>query len=233
MRSYLLAVSLAVTIFSGGVASAQSVPPNLSNLMPQYGGVKKTAQLLFYDQQFLTDCDSKFPDRKEAAAYFQAKGWQFLQSGDPNTAMKRFNQAWLLDSTNAGAYWGFGAVTGQRQQHDESLKYLLLSQRYDSTNKRLLVDIALSRLNRYSGNKQVTEVDQAIKELHLFLVDSMNTKQHVSAYANAYSHLAGAYTIKQDYAMAWKYVDLANQSVPRTVRDELWYKQLKRQSPRK
>ena len=233
MKNHLFAVTLVVTIFSGGVAFAQSTPLHLSNLLPKYGGVKKPAQLLFYDQQFLADCDSKFPNRIDAAAYFQAKGWQYLQSGDPNTAIKRFNQAWLLDSTNAGAYWGFGAVTGQRKHYDESLKYLLVAQRYGSTNKRLLVDMALARLNCYSQNKKIDEVDRAIADLRLFIADSIDVKVHVTAYASAYSHLAGAYTIKEDYAMAWKYVDLANQAVPQTVRNELWYKQLKKQSPRK
>ena len=151
--------------------AAQPATSSAINLLPRYGNAPKSAQLLRADAAFLAFCDKSFPTRKAAVAHVAARGWDFLRAGEVNTAIKRFNQAWLLDSTHAGAYWGFGAIMGQRQQAGESLKYLLLSQRYDSTNKQLLVDLALTRLNLYAETKQLAEVDRAIAGLRRYLAD--------------------------------------------------------------
>ena len=33
-----------------------------------------------------------------------------LKKNDTKTVMKRFNQAWLLNTNNPQAYWGFGII---------------------------------------------------------------------------------------------------------------------------
>ena len=120
---------------------------------------------------------------------------------------------------------------GQRQQAGESLKYLLLAQRYDSTNKQLLVDLALTRLHLYAETKQLAEVDRAVANLRRYLADSVAGR--LPARAQAYGHLAGTYTSKEECARAWECVRLANQTVPGTVRREPWYQQLQKKAPKR
>ena len=204
-----------------------------SNLLPMFGGLAKGPELRKADEDFLASCDTNFPSRPEASRQFAARGWEHMAANDPTTAIKRFNQAWLLDSTNASAHWGFGAISGQRNQFDESLRFLTLSQRYDSANPRILVDVALAHLNRYDTRKQTADLDAAIANLQLFLSASLDAKIHAPAYAEAYLKLGAAYTLKQDYAAAWKYVDLANDTQPGVAQKQPWMRELKKQAPRK
>ena len=76
-------------------------------------------------------------------------------------------------------------------------------------------------------------MDAAIANLQLFLSASLDAKIHAPAYAEAYLKLGAAYTLKQDYAAAWKYVDLANDTEPGVTRKQPWMHELKKQAPRK
>ncbi|MEM1058092.1 MAG: tetratricopeptide repeat protein [Verrucomicrobiota bacterium] len=51
------------------------------------------------------------PTSSDAAA---RQGFEALRQGDLETAMKRFNQAYLFNENSPIAFWGFGAVLGQR-----------------------------------------------------------------------------------------------------------------------
>lgn len=81
------------------------------------------------------------------------RGWQYYYRGDLSTAMKRFNQAWMLDRNNAQALWGFGVVTGQRALADEaqrahnlreSLRLLELAWALEPANGKLMGDVAFT-----------------------------------------------------------------------------------------
>ena len=50
-------------------------------------------------------------------------GWSFFQRGDIGTAIKRFNQAWLIDSTRYESYWGFAAAEGRLNNFETSKHY--------------------------------------------------------------------------------------------------------------
>ncbi|GAA3962292.1 hypothetical protein GCM10022407_06440 [Hymenobacter antarcticus] len=213
--------------------AAQTLPKSASNLLPRYGNMPKRSELLVADQELLNYCDQKFPGRPEAAKAFSARGWDYMRAQDPVTAIKRFNQAWLLDSTDAGAFWGFGVVMGQRQQYDESLGYFQTAYRLDGSNKRLLVDMATTRLELYAAKKEAGLLDGAIHDLQLFLADSMDAKTNALAYVNAYSKLGAAYTFKQDYASAWKYVYLVENILPGALKGQPWLRRLKKEAPRK
>lgn len=78
-------------------------------------------------------------------------GWQYFSSGDYDTAIKRFNQAWMFDHNNVEALWGFGLIMGQRATEEEPLKNLNESVRYltmatslEQNNERLINDLAYS-----------------------------------------------------------------------------------------
>ena len=40
-------------------------------------------------------------------------GWQYFYRDDLDTAMKRFNQAWMFDRDSIDALWGFGLITAK------------------------------------------------------------------------------------------------------------------------
>ena len=209
-------------------AMAQSGRDGSCNLLPQYGGVHKSKALRKVDEQFLTFCDQHFASRAEAATYHANKGWDFLRRADATTAIKRFNQAWLLDSTNAMAYWGFGAICGQRGEYTASLHYFQLTTKHDASNKRVLVDIGETLLRQFQLTRQPADLNNAVKSLQFFLADSHDS----SGNFEAYEKLMLAYLLQDDYANAWKCVDLATVLNPMGVQKWASLAKLRHQSPR-
>lgn len=78
-------------------------------------------------------------------------GWKYFYGGDPDVAMKRFNQAWMFDRKNPEAYWGFGLIMGQRAAQaepeknlQESIRFLDMARKLDEKNGRIVGDLAFS-----------------------------------------------------------------------------------------
>lgn len=116
-RAILVLVVLAMeTGFS--LAFAQDI-----NLQPKYGLLPKNEAQKTSDTKFLATIDEHYKgNRKKAAEDVSARGWQFLRQGNVSDAMKRFNQAWLIDSSNGSALWGMAAIQGSSGNLNESLK---------------------------------------------------------------------------------------------------------------
>jgi hypothetical protein len=85
------------------------------NTLPRYGSVPKTPALRKLDQQFVNSSLRQYHnDRRAASEGCVSQGWSHLYDSDLTTSMKRFNQAWLLDSTNCNVYYGFSACLSER-----------------------------------------------------------------------------------------------------------------------
>lgn len=82
------------------------------NLVPRYGYgyIEKSQELKSLDDKFIRDAIIQFSSKDSACKVYSKIGWQYFYKGDILTAMERFNQAWLLDSTNALEYFGFSAI---------------------------------------------------------------------------------------------------------------------------
>lgn len=95
------------------------------NLLPMYGApsVIKTADQKKADEEFISKVTTNGVSRDSAAVGFWAIGMKALGDGDKDTAMKRFNQSWLLDPECFLAYWGFGKVTYNFVNPQESLDF--------------------------------------------------------------------------------------------------------------
>ncbi|MBK0404967.1 hypothetical protein I5M27_18425 [Adhaeribacter sp. BT258] len=94
------------------------------NLLPMYGNIKKKPYQLKADKAFMDKADKDFSNRKEGSEHYSKLAWGYYERGDLATAMKRFNQSWLLDSMNCQPYWGFGNITGIQGKAQESNKLL-------------------------------------------------------------------------------------------------------------
>lgn len=81
------------------------------NLQPKYGGQAKNAAQLAADADFLASMDKLFNnDRAKAAEEIATRGWTLYRGGKPDDAMRRFNQAWLLNPENGSALWGMAVI---------------------------------------------------------------------------------------------------------------------------
>ena len=74
------------------------------NELPMYGGREKTPAMREADAQFVQDSTADGTSREAASREMAQLGWQYFYRNDFSTAMKRFNQAWLLDPNDPEAY---------------------------------------------------------------------------------------------------------------------------------
>jgi len=117
-----LILSILLTACLCACAAKPQTPPEDPDSLPKYGLLPRNAAQRAADDAFITETDQEFHgDRKKAAADIAGRGWYLLHQGDAATAMKRFNQAWLLDPENGSALWGMAALRGQAGKFTEAL----------------------------------------------------------------------------------------------------------------
>lgn len=113
------------------------------NLLPMYGGVNKSEREAVADSTYVRQVVKKCGSRDQAFIEAIDVAWNYYYNHDMATAMKRFNQAWLLDSTKGEVYWGFGSILATTKAPiDSSLKYLYIAQTKLPENERLKSSIA-------------------------------------------------------------------------------------------
>jgi len=109
MRRWLVAV-LTLTAMA---ANAAEYPPNEQ---PLYGGIAKPPAMIEADQHFIDDVLKMGLSRAQGSDKAVETGWTYLRQGDLADAMKRFNQAWLLDPDNGDAFHGFAVAVLERDR---------------------------------------------------------------------------------------------------------------------
>lgn len=120
------------------------------SLQPEYGRVEKTPQQKEFDSAFLKDIIQDIPDTLAASDKMAELGFQYLyERGDFITAMRRFNQAYLLNPENPDIYHGFGTIyfnlgasQEAREQYDKGLKM-------DPQHQEMLTDYGTTYLGDY------------------------------------------------------------------------------------
>ena len=120
-------------------------------------------------------------------------GWKYYYSGDLDTAIKRFNQAWMFDRENVDAFWGFGLIMGQRAGNEdteknlrESIKYLGIANTKTPKNARIMVDLAFSHtiLGDYLLNKKKNATGEFNTARVLFQQAEKLEPKYPSIYSN-------------------------------------------------
>ena len=76
-------------------------------LLPRYGHLAKTQEEIQSDSDYIRQIMAlpQFKSRREASNHIISLGFQYYYRPDFKTAMYRFNQAYLLDSTNTDIFW--------------------------------------------------------------------------------------------------------------------------------
>ncbi len=177
--------------------------PEGTNLIPMYGHIKKCRTLLELDKEFVSGCLRDFHSRDAAAKYYTNKGWDYFWKDDLSTAMKRFNQAWMLDSTSADVYWGFGDILGKQEKYEESIVMLERALQLKQTEAKIWVATAVSYNQLFFVTKDEKYLDKAIAY-------SRTAIQLEPNYANGYEELTVAYSYFIQKDSARKYLKITD-----------------------
>lgn len=194
----ILLVSL-FTLLSSLVLAQQAAAPKEAKYLPLYGqkalSDKDQKELV----QFVESCDASFGSRKEAVEFFSERAWEFVSSGNLDTAIYRFNLVQALDSQAVDSYWGLGVITFQRQDFPKAIEFLNKGLSLDSTQSILRVDLAIVKLSCYLKNMDCGTLEETDSLLQQALLQTPN-------YATAWMKRAQVAYLQEKYENAWAYL---------------------------
>ncbi|MBD1393147.1 hypothetical protein IDJ76_08555 [Mucilaginibacter sp. ZB1P21] len=203
---------LAILLVFFGCAQSQDCPENI-NKLPMYGklsNLKKCKEQIAFDNDFIALVDKQYKKREQGADHMVMRGWQYLRSQKLDTAMMRFNQAWLLDSTNYQIYWGYGDLLGMQKLFKQSIPYFEIALKINSKDAKLWQDVSTTYGNVFYETRDKKYLDLAINSLKKAIaLDPKNP--------NLYGQLTAAYSYVMQKDSAQKYLKLTDKLDPNAV----------------
>ncbi len=133
-----------------------------------------------------------------------AKGFEAIAEKDADTAVKRFNQAWLLKPEIAEIYWGLASAQSLRGKDADTLTLFSRARSLDPTNAELLTDLAFAEM-RYATHVARTS-QEGQKHLSIALEALSQATTANSKYELAYTNWALALAMLQRPQEAWEKV---------------------------
>jgi Tfp pilus assembly protein PilF len=221
--NYLLFTLIAclVTVFSFAQPSFESWEAESrtnKRLLPRYGLLKKTAAELKADSVYISDIMAmpQFKSRREASIHLIGLGFQYLYRPDYKTAMYRFNQAYLLDSTNTDIYWGYGVIYSNMGRFDLAREQFEMGLSIDSNNFHILTDMGTYFMQQYFMALQMPvndHIKDPQKEAENFMDSAMHYLNRSYGLDKKYIHtvykLSICHWAVANCTAAWKYYDEA------------------------
>jgi tetratricopeptide (TPR) repeat protein len=216
----------AAVILGAGVAGAQDGKAQDRNLLPKYGSLPKLKWQEESDKVFIAGMDKDFHgDRNKASMDMSARGWQYLAGGDLEDAMRRFNQAWLLNNSNGTALWGMAAVESSWGKSDESLKLFAEAEKFSGSEINFSVDYAKALGKAGIAQKDDAKLKDAFDRFeHIYEQAPQNTKN--------LQNWAMTLFFKERYSEAWAKVKLAEATPGKSEVDPRFVAALQARMPR-
>jgi len=106
------------------------------NKRPMYGEVLKSGEYQKADAEFIAECLEYFGTIDSALQAHLAFGWEHFCYNDLITSMKRFNQAWLLDTECPDVYFAFAALMEAQGNKKEAERFDKIGHEKDVTKER-------------------------------------------------------------------------------------------------
>lgn len=193
MTSHII-IHRAMVLMIAAVLAALSVPARAAgcpgNLIPMYEGVEKTGALAEADRKFRQAAADAGQTPQEGARHGVMLGWRYyVRDGDPATAMKRFNQAWLLDPENGDAYHGMAVMSLVLSERSAYADCPFTPERAEALFKKALDDDDVTP-GAYADYGRFLVISQHFSEAIAPLETAM---EHAPSHAQAKLHLAVAY----------------------------------------
>jgi tetratricopeptide (TPR) repeat protein len=195
------AVALSITL---NPAHAES---DGSEKLPMFGQpqIPRPENLKEADEAFIRDSTLRYGSRQAASNALAAQGWAAVRAKQGDMAMQRFNQAWLLNRKNYGAFWGFGAVLSERGKLAEAIEQLETARELaDDPAQRtaLLCDLGTVH-SEYAAR---IPVEKQLERAHHFVVANNRFTESLELnpkYAPSWREWAISLYAQERYSEAW------------------------------
>jgi Tfp pilus assembly protein PilF len=127
MHVTLKAIVLAQLLWLAGCA-VKAPPPSQARMdeAPMYGGVDRSAagELRASDEKLAAEATTAFGSPGKASQAWVEQGHRFYRADQLGMAMRRFNQAWLLNPDNPEVYAGFAAVLHDQRKFCQAMSMM-------------------------------------------------------------------------------------------------------------
>ncbi len=195
------------------VLSSTSVAQKLSgdpSLVPMYGGMDRQSDpvLKGADDALIEGTTKEFGSRNSASRRFTDAGFRYYFRNDLGTAMRRFNQGWLLDPNNPDVFYGFMAVLNDRDMHCDARQ--MAEKAFELGLEKSAETLADAGREYALCAMQDTTLDDSTKTAYTkrsseYFTEALILKPN-SPYV--YGHWASAAYRLGNYPAAWDYVAL-------------------------
>ena len=228
----LVITFIALTTFGQQITIAQWDEEAKTNirLIPKYGHATKTEAQIKSDQELIASALEKDSTHRKASDHLISLGFKYLYR-DIKTAMYRFNQAYLLDSTNTDIYWGFGAVYMTLGNYAKAEKQYLEGLAINPNNTHLLTDYGTYFMAQYYGLEPIDK-NGALTNLETAITYLLKSYALDSTDQNTTFKLSICYWNKGDCDNAWKYYDICKELGGQPITED-YTKDLKKKCKRK
>lgn len=135
MKYFRLVIITVFISFSACVGNAQQP----DNTRPMYGDVQKSEAFQKTDERFIQNAIEQCGTRDSAVNLYLDRAWRYFYNNDLQMAMKRFNQAWLLNAEAPDTYFGFAALLDSKGDYVASARFYKTGMSKDKAGKRALV----------------------------------------------------------------------------------------------
>lgn len=122
----LISILAASVLLSGCLMTAPVKEENRIDEVAMYGGIDRSKYpvLKAADEKFIADVTAQFGSRERASILWVNQGYKFYRQDHLGMAMRRFNQAWLLNPDNSEVYTGFAAVLSEQDKECEAMQMM-------------------------------------------------------------------------------------------------------------
>lgn len=212
MKQFLILVTIlfSLTSFGQQMTSTQWEEEAKTNirLLPKYGHIPKNESQKNSDKAFIETALKQDSTNRKASDHMIRLGFNYLYR-DIKTAMYRFNQAYLLDSTNTDIYWGYGGVYMTLGDYGKAEKQYLEGLTINPKNTHLLTDYGTYFMAQYYSLQPIDEKG-ALTNLDSAITYMTKSYQLDPTDQNTTFKLSICYWNKGDCDNAWKYYDVCN-----------------------
>ena len=177
-----------------------------------YGGMDRESvpALKKADDDLIRGVTGAFGSREAASRAFSERGFTLYRGGDAAEAMRRFNQAWLLDPKNPDAFHGFGSVLHDREQMCEAQEMMERARALGLDHAGFLADLGrvsalCGVLLQRSGSATAPARFEASEQAYTAALSAATDTSRAYVYA---SHASALYW-RGRYSEAWDLVAAA------------------------
>jgi tetratricopeptide (TPR) repeat protein len=122
-------------------------------LLPEYGNAVKTSEQEAADQELINAYTNQEGTRLRGSERLVKLGFDYYYRGDIQTAMYRFNQAWLLAPKNENVYWGYASIYFHFGDYQSAMQQLDEGLAINPKSSNILTDKATIFYELYHHNK--------------------------------------------------------------------------------